>query len=107
MIDLLDQEKTRLSLEAGRDYPQVYREFVEWFPNNEACRAYLEKLRWPNGFICPACSSTSKPWHQTRDRLVCPKCRHQTSVTRGTIFDKTRTPLTTCAENQGNGAIAK
>lgn len=98
MIDLLDQEKIRLSLEAGRDYPQVYREFVEWFPNNEACKAYLEKLRWPNGFICPACSSTSEPWQQTRGRLVCPKCRHQTSVTRGTIFDKTRTPLTTWFE---------
>jgi transposase-like protein len=27
-------------------------------------------------------------------RLVCPACRHQSTVTAGTIFDKTRTPLT-------------
>ena len=85
-------------LEARRDYPGTYREFVEWFPDNESCIAYLKKLRWPNGFICPACGSAIKPWHQTRGRLVCPKCRHQTSATRGTIFDKTRTPLTTWFE---------
>lgn len=98
MKNLLDQENIKLPLEAGRDYPKIYREFVEWFPNDDACKVYLEKLRWPNGFICPACNSNSEPWKQTRGRLVCPICKHQTSVTRGTIFDKTRTPLTTWFE---------
>ena len=98
MEELNDQTKTRPILEAGQDYPRTYREFVKWFPDNEFCIAYLEKLRWPNGFICPGCSSVSEPWYQTRGRRVCPRCRHQTSVTRGTIFDKTRTPLTTWFE---------
>ncbi len=39
-----------------------------------------------------------KPWRQTRGRMVCSSCRHQTSVTSRTIFDKTRTPLTTWLE---------
>ena len=107
MKDLQDQTKTRPILEAGRDYPRTYQEFVEWFPDEESCIAYLEKLRWPNGFICPACSSVSEPWHQTRGRLVCPRCRHQTSVTRGTIFDKTRTPFTTWFETAWHMTTAK
>lgn len=85
-------------LEAGLDYPRFYREFVEWFPDDEACLIYLEKLRWPNRFICPACHLIGKPWRQTRGRMVCSSCRHQTSVTSRTIFDKTRTPLTTWLE---------
>ena len=105
MEDLFD--KTKPTLVAGRDYPRTYREFVDWFPNKESCTSYLEKLRWPNGFICPECHSVSEPWRQTRGRLVCPKCRHQTSPTRGTIFDKTRTPLTTWFETAWHMTTAK
>jgi len=47
------------ALVAGRDYPNTYREFVEMFPDNSACMAYLMRLRWPEGFICPACE---KQW---------------------------------------------
>ena len=94
-------------LKAGLDYPRTYREFVEWFPDNKSCIAYLEKLRWPNGFICPECGFVSEPWVQTRGRLTCPKCCHQTSVTRGTIFDKTRTPLTTWFETAWHLTTAK
>jgi transposase-like protein len=105
--DLRDQTKTRPVLEVGRDYPRIYREFVEWFPDEESCIAYLEKLRWPSGFICLACGTVSEPWCQTRGRLVCPRCRHQTSATRGTIFDKTRTPLTTWFETAWHMTTAK
>jgi hypothetical protein len=52
-------------LEPGIDYPQLYREFVEWFPDNKACLDYLEKLRWPNGFTCPVCNVSAQPWRQT------------------------------------------
>ena len=36
-----------------------------------------------------------EPYESTRGRLVCSSCRHQATVIAGTIFDKTRTPLTT------------
>lgn len=107
MKELSDQSKKKPALEAGRDYPRIYREFVEWFPDNESCLNYLVKLRWPNGFSCPECNIVSEPWYQTRGRMVCPKCRHQTSVTRGTIFDKTRTPLTTWFEAAWHMTTAK
>ena len=79
---------------AGYDYPSTYREFVKKFPDNDACALYLKELRWPNGFICPACKAGDEPWYQTRGRLVCRTCHHQTSITSGTILDKTRTSLT-------------
>lgn len=99
--------KHKQDLKAGLDYPRIYREFVKWFPDNESCASYLNKLRWPDGFICPACNFNSKPWSMTRGRLVCPKCRHQTSSTRGTLFDKTRTPLTTWFEAAWHMTTAK
>jgi len=85
-------------LVSGRDYPNTYREFVRMFPDNAACVAFLARLRWTGGFICPACKTNSIPWNESRSRLACPICRHQTSVSAGTIFDKTRTPLTTWFE---------
>jgi len=102
-----DEASIPQAIEAGRDYPRLYREFVEWFPDNESCLIYLEKLRWPNGFICPSCQKTAKPWYHTRARLVCSFCHHQTSVTTGTIFEKTRTPLTTWFETAWHMTTAK
>ena len=90
-----------------RDYPRTYREFVEMFPDDEACASYLERLRWPEGFVCPACKTTATPWRQTRGRLVCSACRHQASVSAGTILDKTRTPLTTWFEAAWHVTTAK
>ena len=83
---------------AGRDYPRTYREFAARFPDEAACSQFLEALRWPQGFTCPACGVVGTPWRDTRGRLVCPTCRHQTTVTAGTILEKTRTPLTTWFE---------
>ena len=95
-MDPSDDDTTRIGLLlAGRDYPRTYREFVGMFAHEEACRTYLEHLRWPAAFACPTCGASGVPWRQTRGRLVCSACRHQTSVGAGTILDKTRTPLTT------------
>jgi len=92
---------------AGEDYPRTYREFVSMFPDDESCIVFLVKLRWKDGFVCPKCKIPSTPWQQTHGRLVCPYCRHQTTVTTGTIFDKTRTPLTTWLEAAWHITTAK
>ena len=90
-----------------RGFPRTYREFVHDFPSDDACAGYLEQMRWPAGFCCPACKTSCVPWRQTRGRLVCTTCRHQTSVTTGTILEKTRTPLTTWFEAAWHLTTAK
>jgi hypothetical protein len=78
---------------AGRDYPADWGQFLEFFPDEAACQRYLERLSWPDGFDCPACRDGRQPWRGSRHRLVCRACGHQTTVTAGTLFQGTRTPL--------------
>ena len=79
---------------SSQPYPRTWTEFLEQFSSEDACLAYLEGLRWPNGFICPSCGVASEPYRASRIRMMCKDCGHQSTVTAGTIFDKTRTPLT-------------
>lgn len=78
---------------AGRDYPRTWAEFLDWFPDDEACREYLEAIRWVEGFVCPSCGEAGVALRASRGRWICRRCGHQCTVTAGTIFDKTRTPL--------------
>jgi transposase-like protein len=82
-------------LVSGRDYPRDWNQFLDWFADEESCLSYLEQLRWPEGFVCPRCAARHSPYRSSRGRLMCPACRHQCTVTAGTLFDKTRTPLRT------------
>lgn len=93
------------------DYPLALAEFEARFSTEEACREYLFQLRWPNGFQCPKCPGT-KAWMVRTILMQCCECGHQTSVTAGTIFQDTRTPLTVWframwyVTSQKNGASA-
>lgn len=80
---------------AGRDYPRDWRQFLDWFADEENCLSYLERLRWPEGFVCPRCAQQGEPFRASRGRLMCRQCRHQATATAGTVFDKTRTSLRT------------
>jgi transposase-like protein len=75
------------------EYPRNQAEFEAQFGTDDACRAYLERLRWPEGFRCPRCGNATA-WPVRRLWLQCAACGRQTSVTAGTIFQDTRTPLT-------------
>jgi transposase-like protein len=79
---------------AGHDYPRSWSEFLRFFPDEDACVRYLERLSWPDGFQCPHCGAAGRePWRGTRRRLVCPGCGRHTTVTAGTLFQGTRTSL--------------
>jgi len=82
-----------IDLRSGRDYPSSYAELRAWFPDDGACLDYLEWLRWPDGFVCPRCETPSG-WRMDDGRFWCERCRRRISVTAGTIFHRTRTPLT-------------
>jgi transposase-like protein len=75
------------------DYPRSPKELDALFGSEPACWDYLVRLRWPDGFVCQRCGGRSA-WQASRGRLVCAGCEHQTTVTAGTIFERTRQPLT-------------
>jgi transposase-like protein len=96
---------------AGTDYPATFGQFQAWFATDEACAAYLAKLRWPAGFECPSCGGRDA-WQTAGGLWLCQGCRRKTSVTAGTIFHRSRLPLRSWfavawfVTSQKNGASA-
>jgi hypothetical protein len=74
------------------EYPRNLSEFESQFATEQACRDYLFRLRWPEGFRCPNCGF-DRFWLVRSVWMQCRSCDHQTSVTAGTIFQNTRKPL--------------
>lgn len=77
---------------AVEDFPRTLQELDERFGTEAACRDYLARLRWPDGFGCPTCGH-NRGWANARNDIECAKCGHQTSLTAGTILEGTRKPL--------------
>lgn len=75
------------------EYPRTLVEFEKWFSNERACRDYLFRLRWSDGFRCPRCGH-DKAWPVRTVLFQCVKCSYQVSVTAGTIFQDSHKPLT-------------
>ncbi len=75
-------------------------EFEQLFPDEDACKAYLQARRWPDGVYCPRCGNPavydlpSKKWH-----WQCPQCApggstgYRFSILVDTIFENTNKPL--------------
>jgi len=100
-------QQSAAALRPGRDFPRNDAELRAWFSDDDACLDYLEWLRWPAGFACPRCETASN-WRMADGRFWCERCRRRVSATTGTIFHRTRTPLTvwfavawymTCSKN--------
>ena len=68
--------------------------FREGFGAEEQCRSALSRLRWPDGFVCPACGHRGHCVLAGRSLYQCYRCKKQTSSTAGTIFHATKLPLT-------------
>ena len=70
-------------------------EFQQRFPDEDACAAYLTALRWPAGFVCPACGGSRGRALATKAHThECADCRKQTSVTAGTVMHGSKLALT-------------
>lgn len=81
-------------------------------------RRYLEKVRWPNGPVCPHCGNGKKAYalkgKSTRPGVyTCAACRRQFTVTIGTVMENTHLPLRTwlmafslmCSAKKGISAL--
>jgi transposase-like protein len=71
-------------------------QFDAKFPNEQACKTYLQARRWPWGVRCPRCGNTrvytlkARPFH-----WQCQACAigYRFSVIAGSIFENTNKPL--------------
>lgn len=75
-------------------FPKNLPEFQRQFGTDEACQQYLAACRWPDGFVCPRCSGRRAYALSARRRWQCVACRHQVSLTSGTVLHNTKLPLT-------------
>ena len=97
---------------AGVDYPGTWQAFEAWFADDDACRAYLERVRWPDGFSCPSCAA-AMAWRTGTGLWKCAACQRKTSVTAGTNFHRSHLPLRTwfaacwfvCSQKNGVSAL--
>jgi Zn ribbon nucleic-acid-binding protein len=76
-----------------RDFPKTATEFEARFATEADCRAYWIESRWGSKPACARCDST-RVWSE-RDGFLfeCAECGHQTSLTSGTLLEKTRKPF--------------
>jgi transposase-like protein len=71
-------------------------QFQKAFSDEASCSTFMFKRRWPDGFVCPACSRGRFAALKSRPRLYeCLDCGRQTSITAGTAMHRSKLPLTT------------
>lgn len=72
-------------------------EFLTHFGTEAQCADAIRRSRWPDGFRCPRCAGAQHyvVGHGARKLFQCGACRHQTSLTAGTLMEHTKLPLTT------------
>jgi transposase-like protein len=67
----------------------------ERFRDDNACRDYIRRVRWPAGFACPYRGVIWEPWIMSDKLMRRRRCHGRTSLTASTIFEGTRKPLRT------------
>lgn len=72
-------------------------EFLRSFGTESQCAQALMQARWPQGFVCPRCATAEHyvVGHGARKLFQCNGCRHQTSLTAGSLMEHTKLALTT------------
>lgn len=87
VIDVLDRDEL--------PFPHSLPEFQRLFPDEASCASYLERARWRDGFVCELCGASCEPYRFANRPgvLRCRHCNRDTSLTAGTIMERTHTPL--------------
>ena len=63
------------------------------YSTDDRCRELLERLRWPEGVMCPRCKDTRVSRLKEYARYECVGCEYQFTATSGTIFHDSHLPL--------------
>ncbi|HEY4964671.1 MAG TPA: IS1595 family transposase [Candidatus Saccharimonadales bacterium] len=70
-------------------------DFYKKYPDEEACRDYLQNARWGDNSTCPKCGVVGGKIYKLKDSrlLKCATCRQPFSVRVGTVFEDSAIPL--------------
>jgi hypothetical protein len=76
-------------------FPTGFPDFQRLFPNDVACAAYLEQIRWPHGFVCQWCNEPGEPYRFVNRPHVlrCRKCQKNNRLTAGTVMQDSHSAL--------------
>lgn len=70
-------------------------QFIREFSTEAKCIAHLAELRFPDGITCPKCEQVTEHYLIAKRKCYeCKECGNQFYPTKGTIFYRSRTPLT-------------
>jgi len=77
------------------EYPLTLLDFQRMFPDETACLRYLEKIRWPDGFVCGKCATVGEPFRLSSHprKLKCRSCQHLESVTADTVMHRSKSSI--------------
>lgn len=76
----------------AKEFPGTLLEFEHWFRTEHSCRDFLQRVRWPDGFVCPECE-VGTAWRTKSKMFYCQSCHAIVSVTAGTVFHRSKIPL--------------
>ena len=66
-------------------------QFMGRFPDEKSAREYYEARRWPNGPVCPLCSSTNNSPRKGREGFYhCNDCKRSFTVKSGTVMERSK-----------------
>ena len=82
--------RNKVQFQKGLSEPR----FHDLYGREDQCRQALFRWRWPGGFVCPRCGATRHCEIAGRGLYQCAACRHQVSLTAGTLFHATKLSLT-------------
>ena len=72
------------------------KQFMDDFPNDDACLEWLKNYRYPTGIFCKNCQEVTPHYPiKSRRSYSCQNCGNHVHPTANTIFHKSTTPLTT------------
>ena len=70
--------------------------FHKQFKDDDSCLEYLSLIKWKSGYNCKRCGNKKFCTGKSKYSRRCTKCKHDESVTAGTMFDKVKFSMLTC-----------
>lgn len=70
--------------------------FYKRFGDDDSCLEHVSLIKWKAGYSCKKCGNGNYCAGKSKYSKRCTRCKHDESVTAGTMFDKVKFPILTC-----------